>query len=377
MAERQIILADNQDITRLGLKTLVRVALKDVEDLAVKELSRRAELIAELKENPSSVVVIDYTKFDLASSDELLNLSERFPFAMWVLFSDDLTEQLIRRLSVEQQFSMILKDDSAQEIVTALKCAITGVRFLCHQVTNLLLTPSAQQSLAERDQLTATEKEVLRQIALGKSVKEIAVERNSSIHTITTHKKNIFRKINVNTIYEATKYALRAANDGRSVTIEQAFENWKGEANERFAKLKQNEEKLNQIFIDIYGLGDELAPDVDDKDITVSKADLQREVRSLISYAVGCMFGRYSLGRPGLIYAGGEWDESIYSQFKPDKDAIIPICDDEYFDDDIVGHFVEFVEIAFGKETLECNLNFITGALGGKGKGSSREILRN
>jgi DNA-binding NarL/FixJ family response regulator len=127
-----------------------------------------------------------------------------------VLFSDDLTEGLIRRLSVEQQFSMILKDDSAQEIVTALKCAITGVRFLCHQVTNLLLTPLAQQSIAERDQLTATEKEVLRLIALGKSVKEIAVERNSSIHTITTHKKNIFRKINVNTIYEATKYALRA-----------------------------------------------------------------------------------------------------------------------------------------------------------------------
>lgn len=210
MAERQIILADNQDITRLGLKTLIRGALKDVDGLAVKELSRRAELIAELKENPSSVVVIDYTKFDLASSDELLNLSERFPFAMWVLFSDDLTEQLIRRLSVEQQFSMILKDDSAQEIITALKCAITGVRFLCHQVTNLLLTPSAQQSLAERDQLTATEKEVLRQIALGKSVKEVAVERNSSIHTITTHKKNIFRKINVNTVYEATKYALRA-----------------------------------------------------------------------------------------------------------------------------------------------------------------------
>lgn len=208
MAERQIILADNQDITRLGLKTLIRGALKDVDGLAVKELSRRAELIAELKENPSSVVVIDYTKFDLASSDELLNLSERFPFAMWVLFSDDLTEQLIRRLSVEQQFSMILKDDSAQEIITALKCAITGVRFLCHQVTNLLLTPTTSQELD--DPLTATEREVLRLIALGKSVKEVAAERNSSIHTITTHKKNIFRKINVNTTYEATKYALRA-----------------------------------------------------------------------------------------------------------------------------------------------------------------------
>lgn len=210
MDKKTIIIADNQDITRLGLKTLVRGALKDVEGLEVKELNHRVELIAELKANPSAVVIIDYTLFDLGSTDELLNLSDRFPYALWVLFSDELTEGLIRRLSVEQQFSMILKDDSAQEIITALKCAITGVRFLCHQVTNLLLTPSPQQSIAERDQLTATEKEVLRLIALGKSVKEIAVERSSSIHTITTHKKNIFRKINVNTIYEATKYALRA-----------------------------------------------------------------------------------------------------------------------------------------------------------------------
>lgn len=208
MAERQIILADNQDITRLGLKAIIRSALNGVDNLVVKEIARRAELIAELKENPSSVVVIDYTVFDLGSTDELLNLSDRFPFAMWVLFSGDLTEQLIRRLSVEQNFSMVLKDDSAQEIITALKCAITGVRFLCHQVTNLLLTPSVPQE--RHDQLTATETEILRLIALGKSVKEIAAERCSSIHTITTHKKNIFRKINVNTVYEATKYALRA-----------------------------------------------------------------------------------------------------------------------------------------------------------------------
>lgn len=209
MAEaRQIILADNQDVTRLGLKTIIRGALAGVENLAVKELSRRAELIAELKENPSSVVVIDYTLFDLGSTDELMNLSDRFPFVQWVLFSEELTEGLIRRLSVEQQFSMVLKTDSAQEIITALKCAVTGVRFLCHQVTNLLLTPHV--SIDREDQLTATEREVLRLIALGKSVKEIAAERNSSIHTITTHKKNIFRKIRVNTVYEATKYALRA-----------------------------------------------------------------------------------------------------------------------------------------------------------------------
>ena len=100
-----------------------------------------------------------------------------------------------------------------------------------------------------------------------------------------------------------------------------------------------------------------------------------RDIRSLISYAVGCMFGRYTLGEPGLIYAGGEWDASKYQQFQPDKDAIIPICDDEYFQDDIVGRFVDFVGVVYGKETLEENLQFIADALGGKG--SSREVIRN
>ena len=209
MEDKQIILADNQDITRLGLKTIIRRTLSGIEGLTVKEVIKRSELIASLKEKPSSVVVIDYTLFDLGSSEELLNLSERFPQTMWVLFSADLTEQLIRRLSVEQQFCMVLKDDSVQEIISALKCAVTGVRFLCHHVTNLLLTPTNTQE-KEDDPLTATEKEVLRLIALGRSVKEVAAERNSSIHTITTHKKNIFRKIKVNTVYEATKYALRA-----------------------------------------------------------------------------------------------------------------------------------------------------------------------
>ena len=210
MQSRQIIIADNQDISRLGLQALIKGGLTGIENINVKEVGQRAELIESLKASPDSVVIIDYTLFDLGSSDELLNLSERFPQAMWLLFSDDLTESLIRRVSVEQHFSMVLKDDSAHEILTAIKCIITGVRFLCHQVTNLLLTPQPQQSILERDALTATEIEVLRLIAFGKSVKEIAAERNSSIHTITTHKKNIFRKINVNTIYEATKYALRA-----------------------------------------------------------------------------------------------------------------------------------------------------------------------
>ncbi len=159
-----------------------------------------------------------------------------------------------------------------------------------------------------------------------------------------------------------------------SNTIKEAFEKWSNECDERFCQLKQNEEELNRIFIDIYGLHDEILPEVDEKDVSVRKADLQRDVRSFISYAVGCMFGRYSLDVPRLVYAGGIWNESSYSTFKPDKDAIIPICDDEYFEDDIAGRFCKFVEIVFGKETLEENLKFIADALGGKG--SSRDIIR-
>jgi type II restriction/modification system DNA methylase subunit YeeA len=109
--------------------------------------------------------------------------------------------------------------------------------------------------------------------------------------------------------------------------------------------------------------------------VTVRKADLQREIRSLISYAVGCMFGRYSLDTPGLVYAGGEWDSGKYTTFQPDADAILPICDDEYFEDDIVGRFVEFIRVVYGEETLEENLRFIADALGGKG--SPREVIRN
>ena len=143
----------------------------------------------------------------------------------------------------------------------------------------------------------------------------------------------------------------------------------------RFQTLKTNEEKLNRIFIDIYGLKNELTAEVESKDVTVRKADLQRDIRSFISYAVGCMMGRYSLDAHGLVYAGGTWDASKYQNFIPDTDAIIPICDDEYFEDDIVGRFVKFVEVVYGKDTLEENLSFIANAL--DGKGASREVIRN
>lgn len=158
-------------------------------------------------------------------------------------------------------------------------------------------------------------------------------------------------------------------------TISEAYNLWSDECKSRFNTLKSNEEELNRIFIDIYGLQDELDPYVEDKDVTVRKADLVRDIKSFISYAVGCMFGRYSLDVEGLAYAGGEWDSSKYSTFIPDKDDIIPICDEEYFEDDIVTRFVEFVRVVYGTDTLEDNLSFIANALGGKG--APRDVLRN
>ncbi len=157
--------------------------------------------------------------------------------------------------------------------------------------------------------------------------------------------------------------------------IAEAFTQWQTECDDRFNQLKANEEELNRIFIDIYGLQDELTPGVEDKDITVRKADLGRDIRSFISYAVGCMFGRYSLDVDGLAYAGGEWDVSKYVSFAADKDNIIPICDDEYFEDDIVGLFVEFVKTVYGADTLDENLEFIANALGGKGQ--PKDVIRN
>ena len=157
--------------------------------------------------------------------------------------------------------------------------------------------------------------------------------------------------------------------------IADAYRHWEHVCNERFNQLKANEKELNRIFIDIYGLQDELTPEVEDKDVTVRKADLGRDVRSFISYAVGCMFGRYSLDVDGLAYAGGEWDAGKYSSFAADKDNIIPICDDEYFEDDIVGLFVEFVKIVYGAGTLEKNLKFIADALGGKDQ--PKDVIRN
>ena len=189
-------------------------------------------------------------------------------------------------------------------------------------------------------------------------------------------------------------------NKQASYFLQGAYLAWKNECAERFQQLKANEEELNRIFIDIYGLQDELTPEVADKDVTVhrvfdTKEDVPEsmqgsayvrtkrdEVVSLISYAVGCMFGRYSLSKPGLAFAGGTWDAANYtSEFQPDKDGILPICDDDYFTDDIVGRFVRFIEVVYGEDTLEENLKFIADALGGPsragGKGTTRQVIRS
>ena len=158
--------------------------------------------------------------------------------------------------------------------------------------------------------------------------------------------------------------------------LDTCYRIWESQCLERFNILKKNEEELNRIFIDIYNLGEELTPEVADKDVTVRKADLGRDIRSLVSYAVGCMLGRYSLNVPGLAYAGGDWDSSKYAIYPADHDGILPITDDEYFQDDIVSMFVRWVKTVYGEETLEENLQFIANALNPNG-GTSREVIRS
>jgi len=163
---------------------------------------------------------------------------------------------------------------------------------------------------------------------------------------------------------------------GTTRTISQAYEQWSQLAESLFNEMKSNEEELNRIFIDIYGLHDELTPYVEDEEITIRKADSIRDIKSFISYAVGCMFGRYSLDEEGLVYAGGQFDPERYKTFKVDKDNILPILPGTYFEDDIVSRFIEFVSVTFGEETLTENLEFIADTLGKKNGETAKETIR-
>ncbi|GMG63870.1 BREX-1 system adenine-specific DNA-methyltransferase PglX [Tetragenococcus halophilus] len=160
-------------------------------------------------------------------------------------------------------------------------------------------------------------------------------------------------------------------------TLKEAFNSWNKVAERRFQKLKNTEEKLNLVFIELYNLTEDISPEIEDREVTVNKGNLLREIVSFISYAIGCMFGRYSLDEDGIIYAGGDWAPDCFQKFKPDKNNVLLITDNEYFRDssmDIVNRFIDFVETTFGRDTLEENLQFIADTLGGKG--TSREILR-
>lgn len=171
---------------------------------------------------------------------------------------------------------------------------------------------------------------------------------------------------------------VKIAKEGGSqyFALNSCFTLWKERCDKNFSQLQSNEEALNRLFIDLYGLSDEVSQEVEVRDVTIRKAELQRDIKSLLSYAVGCMFGRYSLDVDGLAYAGGEWDENKYKSFLPDADGILPITDEEYLEDDIVTRLCNWLKVVYGEGTLEENLDFIAKALGTKG-GSSREIIRN
>ena len=209
---REFIIADNQDITKAGMMFLLS---RQKDTALLLEADNKAELIQQLRLHPGAVVILDYTSFDFVSSDELIVLHERFKEADWLLFSDELSIGFLRQvLFSSMSFGVVLKDNSKEEILTALQCASRKERFICNHVSNLLLSGNSQTSLLhpiqQNDLLTPAERSILKEIALGKTTKEIAAEKNLSFHTINSHRKNIFRKLGVNNVHEATKYAMRA-----------------------------------------------------------------------------------------------------------------------------------------------------------------------
>ena len=201
----RILLADKQDITRAGLQYVI----EKMEGVETKYVEDKAELMLALREDEDTVVILDYTLFYINDADDLLVLNQRFPYTRWLLFSEDLSADFVRILiASSMQFSILLKESPMMEIKEAIRFCIHGSRFICQRMTEVLLAPSVGND--EKVKLTKTETEILKDIALGMTTKEIAEKRFSSFHTVNTHRKNIFRKLGVNNVHEATKYALRA-----------------------------------------------------------------------------------------------------------------------------------------------------------------------
>ena len=201
---RHFIIADNQELTRQGLEALVRRK----EQNAVYKVTDKAGLMQLLKEHESAVVILDYTLFDFADVEQLLIISERFELARWVLISNDLSPAFLQKvIYTSHLFSIVYKDSPINEIREALQAAEHHQRYISQRALEEII--ASQQDDEPVSPLTNTEREIVIAIAMGKSTKEIAAERCSSVHTITTHRKNIFRKLGVNTAHEVTKYALR------------------------------------------------------------------------------------------------------------------------------------------------------------------------
>lgn len=200
------IIADNQELTRYALEHLIA----EEEEHQIFYAWNRAALVNLLAEHPSAIVLLDYTLFDFSDDDQLLITSERFAQSQWILLSDELTPQFLRRVAYSShQFSVLFKDGPLSEVRVALQSVSRhNTRYLSQRTLEVIITQ--QQEEEKPDLLTQTEAEIVKAIAQGKTTKEIANERFSSIHTITTHRKNIFRKLGINTAHEATKYALRA-----------------------------------------------------------------------------------------------------------------------------------------------------------------------
>ena len=203
---RNYIIADNQDLTRFALESL----LQKGEENAVYKAYDKAGLVALLKEHESAVVLLDYTLFDFADEEQLLIVAERFSLSDWILISDELTPPFIRRVVYSShQFSVVFKDSPLQEIKEAIKTVEHHNRYLSQRALESIITQQQEEEKVNKI-LTQTETEIVKAIAQGKTTKEIASERYASIHTITTHRKNIFRKLGVNTAHDVIKYALRA-----------------------------------------------------------------------------------------------------------------------------------------------------------------------
>ena len=203
---RNFILADNQELTRFALESLLR----QDKEANVYRASDKASLVALLKEHEAAVVLLDYTLFDFSDEDQLMIVAERFSLSDWILISDELTPQFLRRVVyASHQFSIVFKDGPLQEVREAVRAVGSHQRYISQRALEVII--SQQQTEEERPSiLTETETEIVRAIAQGKTTKEIAIERFASVHTITTHRKNIFRKLGVNTAHEVIKYALRA-----------------------------------------------------------------------------------------------------------------------------------------------------------------------